>query len=393
MLADYANTRLQVPAHQREPNAWNFVKQREYIKRLHDSARGCHPPGSFATYQLVGRGEPSPVFLNDGYQRLTALKALQVDPTQFEMEEDGVFALLQQRTTVQHRHYVSHDDAMRDFQLINNGTRLTPHELCRGHLKYMPDYDEQWSRLIETVEESVRDSEVRLRARKAHKKQERLNEHKRRRHTLALFHRYLSGEKRHCHYPDVPASEIQRYVDSGEIVELRLRYLLLDVGFKEASRVQRKFRQFLENETALLEECIREVLGSGVGLAPVAHRWLLDLAVWRFHNQVPRDRHAAFIRKFLKYTKGLGVWIQDRGERQERITLSLSHLGVLPKLAECAGMPEFCESPRRKRDLRLRPGFDNSHEQSFALFGEGPTFPEPAPLNRSRGARSVGDAD
>jgi hypothetical protein len=393
VIADYKGDWLRIPPHQREAHVWDFEKRREYVSRLQDSARGCHPPGSFATYQLVSVGNhASPVFLNDGFQRLTTLTELEADPLRYDMDADGVRLLLQQPITVQHRHYESHDAAMRDFQLINNGTRLTPHELCSGFLKYMPDYEPRWRMLLEDVEQAMQNSEARLRA--GGKRQMRAGEHKLRRHTLALFYRFLIEEKGHRHYPDVPANEVQTYVDKQDVVELRLREALLSKGYEEAQSALKLFRTFMNSETAMLEEHIRKVLGQGRALSPVAHRWLLDLAVWRRNNQASRDMHSQFVEKLLEATRGQAQWVQDaEGGKRETVTLNLCHLGLLPRLAELAGMPDFCSrSTRRKGPPRL-PGYDNSHWQPYVTHGDGPTFPESAPQNRSRGAQSVLRAD
>lgn len=389
VLADRRDGRLQIPEHQRAPDAWDDAKRKEYIARLRDSARGCHPPGSFATYQIVTNdNSPSATYLNDGYQRLTTLMSLQAEPSRFDMDDDGVRNLLEQLTSVQHRHYASHDEAMRDFQLINFGTRLTPYELCLGTLKYMKGYEDHWRRLFEEIEEAVHKSDVRLQT--TIKRQRRSEEHKLRRHTFALFYRFITGEKRNCHYPDVPAGEIQRYIDKESTVEWRLRRVLLTQSYEDAKRNVKQFQGFINHETAELEDCVRRILAPGAALAPVTHRWLLDLAIWRRHNQIPRPLYAAFVEKLLQGTRGKGQWVRD-SEDGKATTLNLCHLGLLPKLAERAGMPEFCE-PRRRRKAPaspMLPGYDNSHYESFATHGDGPSIPEPAPTNRSRGPRPM----
>jgi hypothetical protein len=391
VLADYRDGHLQIPPHQRDPGAWEHDKRQEYIARLLQSAQGCHPPGSFATYQIVnGDGQPSPIYLNDGFQRLTALAELQENPARYSMAHDGVDALVRQNVSVQHRHYQSHEDAMRDFQLINNGTRLTPYELCRGILKYIPGYSSYWAVFLENAEQAMRDSEARLRAQTKRTKQEREHEHKRRRHTLALLHRFLTKEQRYMPYLDVPAKDVQNFINKGEVVEMRLRDVLVQMSREDADGAIKLFRKFLQDETSVLENRIQDILGRGTGLSPVTHRWLLDLAVWRRNTSTPRDEYCRFVDKLLEATRGQAQWQHDSADgKRETVTLSLSHLGKLPKLAEFADMPEFCQRQRRKTAHGLLPGYDNSHLDPFVTNGDGPTFAEPAPINRSRGAKPV----
>lgn len=386
ILADYRDQRLLIPEHQRDSDGWDEDKRGKYIKRLRDSESGSHPPGSFATYQVVKSGDdPSPIFLNDGYQRLSTLAALRANPAQFGMDEDGARLLLDQLISVQHRHYPSHDDAMRDFQMINNGTRLTPLELCAGVLKLMDGYKDHWEQILDDVHRAVESSEARVRPRTGRKRAERLQVHKRRRHTLALFYRFLIKETKPCHYPDVAAAEVQKYLDRREVIEWRLRKALEERGPEEARRCQELFRQFVDRETALLEQCLREVFPQGVALAPVTHRWLMDLGVWCRNNQTPVPSHVQFVKKLLQATGGRATFVRDG---RVAATLSLCHLGLLPQLAEVAGMPDFCEKKRRQRRPALLPGYDHSHDEPFVINGEGSTSPEPASLNRSRGAQS-----
>lgn len=386
LLADYTAGYLQIPDHQRDANVWDFAKKKRYVDRLRDSATGRHPPGCFATYQLVGPDKrPGPIYLNDGFQRLTSLRDLQVDPARFSMDEESVRRLLRLEISVCHRWYESHPAAMTDFQLINNGTQLTSKELLQGYIKYMPNYQEQWRGLIANVEETIKRSETRL-LRKTPESRE--VQHKRDRNALAIFYRFITGERRPISYLDIPARNVQRYVEKRQVVELMLIETLLKKGYDEAEHNQQEFRRFVEQETAMLFENMRELLGQGVGLVPVAHRWLIDLAVWRRNNKVPREQHKRFVREFLQRTGGKGQWVPERSG-QGAVTLGFSALGSLPGLAVLAGMPEFCETGRRRSRVPLQPGYQNSHFDPVSTHGEGDTFGEPAPANLSRGARSV----
>ena len=140
VLDHFKHHLLHTPPHQRDTDAWDLRKRQRYVERLKRAKTGSHPPGLIATYQVITNGNPGPVWLNDGLQRLTTLRQLQAEPDQFAMTEEGVRQLLRQTISVQHRLYESHAAAMEDFQRINDGTRLTPYELCRVYLRYMAQY-------------------------------------------------------------------------------------------------------------------------------------------------------------------------------------------------------------------------------------------------------------
>lgn len=387
ILNDKQSQRLLIPAHQRTPGAWDRTKQSLYIQRLRQGEIGQHPPGSFATYQLVASEGGilralTPTFLNDGLQRLTTLEALRANPTQFGMDSEGAEALLQLSISVQHRHYATHQEAMTDFQYINNGTHLTSYELCRGYLTYMPNW-ESWEPSITDIEAVIAASD-RLVHRAVSRSRE--PEHKRRRDTLALFYRFLVRDKAHNQYPDISAKNIAKYLEKESVIEKRLADLMVSMGHATVTAQVKQFRAFIEAETALTETSVNKVLGPGRALSATSHRWLLHLAIWRRNNSVPREKHLRFVEIFLKETDGGSLW---KVEGKHQVTIGLAHLGYLPALAEYAGMPEFCERQRREPGKKLRAGFDNSHVLPYATHGDGPTFPEPAPTNRSRGARPV----
>lgn len=350
LVHDMCDGHLQIPEHQRTPDAWDEKKQARYLDRLRQAVRGCHPPGSIATYQLVGTDNGitvarSATFLNDGLQRLTALRKLLAQPGHFDMDADGADALLRLKISVQHRHYASHHDAMRDFQFINDGTHLTSFELCRGYLTYMKDWKPLWAPLVAEIEGAVNDSAARLTER-VRAEQDRNGEHKRRRDNLALFHRFLTGDRTHSPYPDIGARDIGKYLDKDSVVEQRLAKTLTEMGRDEVASRAKKFQVFVAAETALIETCVQKLLGSGSALSATNHRWLLHLAIWRRNSEVSRQRHQAFIEVYLKETHGKSLWIGPQGHQ---VTLGLAHLGLLPTLAEWAGMPEFCERQRRAR--------------------------------------------
>src|SRR5262249_56274454 len=136
---------------------------------------------------------------------------------------------------------------------------VTPFELCRGYLTYMDGWKAIWARKIADVEESVKESASRLTSKP--RTNDRNAEHKLRRDTLALFHRFLTGEKAHTPYPDIAAKEIAVWLDKGAVVEEKLAREMLVFGREKVSGEVRKFQSFVAQETALLEAQVRETLG------------------------------------------------------------------------------------------------------------------------------------
>lgn len=387
VLESYEQRHWQIPDHQRKPDAWDFNKQRRYIERLRNSQFGNHPPGIFATYQIKGEetAAASPVFLNDGLQRVTTLESLRAGPADFGMDDRGVMELLRQSVTIQHRHYASHEDAMRDFQLMNDGSRLTPYELCHGVLTYMPSYEKVWGPVISDVHESVESSWKRLGING--KTVNRETRHKMNRQVLALIHRFVTDVKEPKAYVDVGRREIA--LDNWErVIEVQLRREMENLGVDEFRRRGSSLCRLITNETAAIETIRDEVLSPGTGIVPVLHRWLLDFAVWARNNKIPVVSKSAFLRALLIETRGKNQWVSSD---KEVVTFAFSHLGVIPKLAVWADVPDLAKKQRRKQanTAPSRPGYQDSHMQPYSIFGEGETIKEAAVLNMARGAKPI----
>lgn len=397
VLDDFEHGWLRVPIHQRDPDAWDANKKKKYVDRLRESRVGAHPTGAFATYQIplgvdAANGsvsEGSPVYLNDGFQRLTTLRELRADPSLFGMDPEGVMQLLRQDCCVQHRHYESHEVAMREFQLINYGTRLTPLELCMGFLKYMPDYEVKWKPILDGVHEAIEQSDNRLWA-SSHVRREVI--HKRRRHRFALFYRFLTEDKAPRQYIDVSRREVELDVERRDVIEWRLRVAMEALGPEASKLSANRFVALVARETALLEEVRNEVLGGGVGLTPLLHRWLLDFAVWCKNNKKTVDAQRHFISIMLRETGGKSQWHVPDSDKKKTVTLTFAHLGTLPELSKLAGMPDLCvkQVRRKSNSTPLRAGYQNSHLEPFVEYGEGHTFAESGSANMARGAKPVG---
>jgi hypothetical protein len=331
---------------------------------------------------------------------VTALKRLRDNPASYGFDEQSVYDLLQQEIAVQHRWYGSHQEAMRDFQLINNGTKLTPDDLCRGFLRYMDRYDDFWHALLEEALAAVRRSTDRLEAGPTDaalqrddistKKRETVQKHVR--HTWALLHRYIVKEKSHTRvYADVASSNIAAHIETdGDIVEKKLVSALQSLKDDATARAEIKgFVNHIDSETAHLDKWVIETAGP-VKLSPTLHRWLLELSIWRRNNKVPHSKYEAFVRRLLEDSQGKSQWKRD----QNKGSVGLGGLVHLPNLAASYGMGDLVAPTRRtKPNVQLRTGWEHSHEKDFKTHGNGPTFPELRGPNRERGAKPVSDHD
>lgn len=392
---------LLVPGHQRDADAWDIQKQKKYVQRLQESRDNLPPPGLLATFEIVEvvdgeRHAVSPIQLNDGRQRVNVFRTLLESPKEYGLSETEARSLLDMPMTVQHRHYKSLDEAMRDFQLINNGTRLTPYDLCQGYLKYMPEYKDVWAGILHDIVRAVNEGFARVRNSKVIKPN-RNKDHQLVRSTYALFHRFSTGERRLTSYKDVSRSEIPaETLTASSVIEGTLKAHFLAVGKDQIRDDVKTFRSLVERETTLMDE-LNRAISPAIGITPALYRALLDIAIWVRHVGISRERYEAFARAMLRNSGGQGLLhypegaVDRRGKPKMTETVRLNSLERLPVYAEIVGIPDFHIPPKREIPTApfLKPGYDNSHIEPFTPHGNGPTFPEPASTNRARGAQTV----
>ena len=100
-----------------------------------------------------------------------------------------------------------------------------------------------------------------------------------------------------------------------------------------------------------------------------------------------------FVVGALRESAGRGRFdrLDDNGVAQIVAWLSYNDLTRLEEVCKFvgSGMTSPMKSRRPRRDVTTRPGNDDSHRLPFSVYGHGETFPEPASLNRARGAQPV----
>src|SRR5262249_14239219 len=131
---------------------------------------------------------------------------------------------------LQHRIYRSKEEAIRDFQYLNQGTALTAYEFCRGDLTVMPGWQLTWKPILAELHETMNQQITRLWLRLP---RVRSAQHRFRRHDYALFRRFLDHDKELSSLGHVPSGSSRirmEDVEQHKTVEWALRQCLERIG-------------------------------------------------------------------------------------------------------------------------------------------------------------------
>lgn len=384
---------IKPPMHQRQPDKWGDRKKQVWIDRLsgqlYDMDLNIRPApvGVIVTYQLK---TGSPIFLNDGHQRLSASREYLKNPTKFgaghapEVARQILFAC---KMPWQHRHYDRHDDALVDFQLLNLGTHLTPFEFYKGILTYMEGYDFWAEAMLNELHKIIADNAQKI-VDKTNIRPE--TDHKYKRHNYALFYRYLTKETSTVNYK-VGQKNITNYdeVSQKKSIEWLLRQKFENLGKDEIIRHLNIFRGLIERETLLFcniwYNSLKHPQDSGITFT--CYRWLLDCSIWKRNNNQMNDVWENFVFQLLHHNNG-DSQVPDPNNPRVKNGLDLGTLGRLKPVCSAIGSA-FYTGKRRKRTknspIRSKAGADQSHK----TIDSDETFPEVAGRNRSRGRKNV----
>lgn len=383
----YRRGLLLKPPHQRD-FIWTEEKRKAWVDRIRADRK---PVGAIVTYQIRG-DKHCPLMINDGIQRTsTTLEYLEHPGKYADTEETAERYCRAVLMPVQHRIYNSREEALEDFQLLNMGTALTAQEFCRGILVYMERYG-QYAPALDRLQESVTLNAASIVVRRY--AVNRKIQHRNYRHNLAMFHRFASRAMRPVDYNAGRASITYQELESKNVIEWKVRNLLEHMDIGEVERQVDMFCKLVERETALLMDLWFNVLEKpiGTGINDTLYRWFLDCAIWKRHNKIPIEHWIDFATKVLRATGGRSqiVYIDDSGN-QKAYTLATSQLSRLPAVCSVldSSFYEYAASVKPAKKLHLHSGFDTSHIEPVALHGDGPTIPEPASINRSRGKAPI----
>ena len=389
---------LLIPEHQREA-VWTKDQIAMWVERITDPMK--KPIGVISTYQILKNGKASPKYLNDGRQRLYATESFLMKPEDFGHTRDAAIKISKAyKIPVQHRLYDSHASAMKDFQLMNLGTALSPHEFHKGLLKYH-DHSTFWDAQINVFARSITDASVRL----GIKQQTGTKAHKYARHNLALLLRWLDKDNR-LGYEGIsdnivkpsrlvqkttPASHKHKNTNRQSPIEELLRSTLEKISISDLESEVELLCGFINNRTALIETVMHEKFPRQKAPHPVLYSYLIETAMWAKFSKKPASDWEVFCSKLIEHSGGVGV-VGDKDDARKRVTLAIGTISNLKAVCERIES-DFYEGqrPSRKRAENVRPGYDISHKLPFVHHGDGETFFEPALRNRARGARPIED--
>jgi len=371
------NRLLQVPYFQREL-CWDDRKIRGWFETVISG----DAIGVIVTYQLrepVSDGH-YPIWLADGLQRLSATLAVIESPRKYGFGFGTDQAETHAKSfdvVIQHRIYDSHLEAYQAFQNLNQGTAATPAEFYKGRITETPMGRFVYERVPEIVLEigAHFTKKVERRTREASGKRVRVS--------LALFYQYATNSS-NTRLWNANSSAIRPDIDDP--IESRIGGWLADRGDEEVRTSIADFRRFIEGQAALIRNVLEDEKGRGAAMTVGLYLTMLATAIWRRNVRASVEWQDALFREILKHTQGNTTTLILLDPDPRSVVFNTCDLTKVLAFAEEVGLS--VATPRRA-SAEMARGYDNSHHQPFSVNGDGTTEPEPAPLNRARGAHPM----
>jgi len=385
VLYDYRAGKLKDAPFQRD-KAWSG----DQIAGWADSVRKHTAIGVIVTYQLRNEeveGGGHPIWLNDGKQRLTASLDILENPTLYGFIDASEATVYMENfsITLQHRLYDTHDEALRAFQALNQGTAAEPGDYYKGELTRV----NHGLHAFTTLPEIVREVGIRV-CRRDRSRISNSTLARRRRDALAQFYQYVT-QTEVTEFWGVQQTKVHR---NDTPIETLLADWLSDKTIDEVNRSFQSFERFIDSQTALMRSLLTDIQSEGKAISLTFYRSLLHFSIFRKNIHWPVPWQEQVMRTLFDLAKSGGsllTHLSDDGEITT-ITLSLGHLRWLKRTCRLSNLDYPVDIKRkRKRRPQTLEGFDNSHIEPFRDNGDGETFIEAAPLNRSRGAKTVAD--
>lgn len=353
LIQDLKDGSLAKAPHQREFK-WDKQKVLAWNRRIITAVtegHGSRPTGVFVTYNVPG---DNTVYLNDGFQRLSASELLLLDPKYYGLTTETATAILKAYDMpVQHRVFESHFDAMLDFQFINFGTPLTGYEFCSGYLKDMPNSDTNWIDFTNDLHKYMAEKLGGFKG--PHWSAGTTVDTKAQfglRQDYGLFIRYLTRNKSlYGGYATIGTKQPSISEVEGErTVEQRLRYALDEAGIEHVLNEFDSFRKFIFHE-------IENIMGILVTIRPEYEkdfsrslmRFLLYVALYRRNNQIPEDAWKLFLIKLFRAMHTPGQVEATSGELpHKRLPLSERSINILNRVGDYIGfdITELTRNPK-----------------------------------------------
>jgi len=386
ICAQFKDKIIKKPPHQRDL-VWSQIQKGLWVERLRSNVP---PVGSIVTYQLT-EGSNRDVYLNDGFQRIsTTLEYLYQPDVYGDIPEIAAAVVRKCAMPIQHRHYRTVTEALKDFQGLNLGTHLLPFDYCRGFLTYIPNYD-QLEPILDKLHSIIPQSQGRVLMKSGRtNSQERTKNFLR--HDYALFYRFISKRIDRPSYR-VATGSVAAMLKQGNIIEMALADILTTMPLAEVEETLQMFEAHVKRETSTIENIWFAELGhslSDTGINLTLFRWILECSIVRRHNQIGMRIWEEFVRGVLYESHGRSQVVHVQSHRAITFSLgNMTHLKSICEIMKSTFHDELCEKRKRPSGREYREGYDASHILPFAVFGDGPIIGEPASRNRSRGAKPI----
>jgi len=356
LIKRFDSGKLQLPEHQRG-SRWNHRKVARWVSRvtgrhINGIDHSYYPTkiiGIFLTYQTT-QDDVSPIYLNDGSQRLRASIEYLNNPTKFGDTPEQAEAYLEAcLVSVQHRHYPTEYEAIKDFQLINFGTHLTPYEFCKGIFTYMPQYKTVWQPLLDDLHAVVHEN-AQLVVRKPNSRAV-ITMQKHYRNDYAMFFRYITQQKLVGRDPKVGATRVPYTdIEEGRVIEARLKDAIEKAGPKKARQQLESFSELVNAKTNDIESVWQEITqeNTSEGITYTNYRWLLEVGIWQEINKIAASKWLDFLKLALSTGGDSGRYPTDETGKFN-MSVALSALGKLATICNLINSDLCLLDKRRKK--------------------------------------------
>jgi hypothetical protein len=405
LIEDLLNGNLVKPEHQRD-YLWPDAKRKSYINDIFNMKR--QPIGVICTYQVeLDNGGGSPIYLNDGLQRLSTLQELKDVPTKYNRSPNEVDAILRTlKLTIQHRHYSSHTEAAKYFQGINSGTSCTPYDFYKESIVYSKNYRAIEKSLDELFTEfdkcDARLTKSFTREKDAWKKGAR--------DIYCLLHRVLVSNYS-------TSIEAYSYITNNQVSSTnankeQIEHLLFkEFDSRRVDEIINAIKEVINitrSNVAMMEYAInkyndRAKQYNSEGNLPTKKEIeynTIEYSFWRWINMsmlcckkngLPVNKIIEILDEVLFLTGGRNRGKYRKNKDSDDVQLrmapqNLSHFYSFMKFLNI----DIAKEKRISTNSKInKHSMDDSHKFNFAENGNGETFTEPASINRARGMKDV----
>ena len=385
ILDRFDKEQLKLPGFQRD-----FIWQEPKIFGWATSIRSRSAIGVIVTYQIVDSGGSVegfdfPIFLNDGRQRIGASFAILENPEAygFASYEEAIAIMGAFSITVQHRQYKDHDEALKQFQALNQGTAATPADFYKGELTNQQNGMYIYKQVLVTLEELSMQIQRPWRATPGYETESKFN-----RDSLAQFYQYALPFKGTEFWSVAKRDVNTAQGKSSRSIEALVAAHIAGKSKSEIDDMVVKFKSFASQQVAMMRQILTSTRTEGIGVSGSMFRHLLHFTTWRKNNGLGVDFQEKYLRVVFEKTPKLNtvMYLPDDENGPRNVVLSLQNLRSVGKICDSYGIKNPMTRKRRKRNNITLPGWELSHTEPYITHGDGDTFVESAPLNRARGA-------